>query len=102
VAQAECIKSLMDICANTPVHLDSTAPPTTPPPPFALPLEECARLVDALCACATASVMRRIETLKQGKEKEGADELGACLAFVAPPRHCPSPSRDVTLCWFRD
>jgi hypothetical protein len=79
VAQAEAIKNMMDFCANHPTNLDSSLPCTTPPPPLALPLEHVGRLVEALCLCARASILRRCETIKDAQE-QGADVLGTCSA----------------------
>jgi hypothetical protein len=89
VAQAEAIKCLMDFCANHPTCLDSSLPCTTPPPPLALPLEQAERLVQAMCLCARASIMRRLETFKDASE-QGADQLGAWLCLATPPSPPPT------------
>lgn len=76
-AQAECIKNCLYTCANYPSHLESSASGLEPPPPLALPLKETEQLVSALCMCATASVVRRIEALRELSTKQDADALGA-------------------------
>jgi hypothetical protein len=92
VAQAEAVKCMMDFCANHPKPLDSSLPVTTPPPPLALSMEHAERLASALCMCAQASIMRRLESMTEASAN-GADAEGPCTPLVTahiPDRSCIS------------